>query len=184
MSRCFRLLSCLVLVLSLSACAGYSQYLPRKSSPDVELSALIDKSAARMLRSNSELLKQSPVIAASFVNIDSLTESSTLGRLTSELFASALAREGMLVREVKMRDSLFIEENVGELILSREVQRLSAAHAARSILIGTYAVGQSQVYISVRLVRTSDSFVLGATDLRLPLNANVQALLGGGVQRW
>lgn len=183
MSRCFRLLFCLALAWLLTACVGYSQYLSRKSSPDVELSALIDKAAAKMLRSNPELLKQSPVIAASFVNIDSLMESSTLGRLSSELFASALAREGMLVREVKMRDSLFIEESVGELILSREVQRLSAAHAARSILIGTYAVGQSQVYISVRLVRTGDSFVIGSTDIRLPLNANVQALLGSG-RRW
>lgn len=183
MSR-LRLLLCLLLTFSLSACSTYDLRLPRKSPPDVELSSLVDDATRRMLRDNPLLLKHSPVIAASFVNIDSLTESSTLGRLASELFASALTREGMLVREVKMRDSLFIEENVGELILSREVQRLSAAHAARSILIGTYAVGQSQVYISVRLVRTSDSFVLGATDLRLPLNANVQALLGGGVQRW
>ncbi len=183
MSRCFRLLSCLLLVLSLGGCAQYAHYLPKQTPPDVELSALIDKATRKMLRDNPQVLRHSPVIAASFVNIDSLTESSTLGRLMSELFASSLAREGMLVREVKMRDSLFIEESVGELILSREVQRLSSVHAARSILIGTYAVGQSQVYVSVRLVRTSDSFVLGATDIRLPLNGNVQTLLGSG-RRW
>lgn len=183
MSRCFRLLFCLLLSLSLGACTQYAYYLPKSIPPDVELSALIDKATGKMLRDNPQVFKHSPVIAASFVNIDSLTESSTLGRLMSELFASSLAREGVLVREVKMRDSLFIEENVGELILSRDVQRLSAAHAARSILLGTYAVGQSQVYVSVRLVRTADSFVLAATDLRLPLNGNVQALLGSG-RRW
>ena len=91
----------------------------------------------------------------------------------------ALSRQGMEVREVKMRDSMFIEESVGELILSRQVQRLSAQHNARSILMGTYAQGQDYVYVSARVVRAGDAMVLGSADFRLPLNNNPRSLLEG-----
>ncbi|GAA3898561.1 hypothetical protein GCM10022228_06530 [Halomonas cibimaris] len=118
------------------------------------------------------------MIAATFVDIDDLTRSSTFGRISAELIASALARRGLNVREVKMRDSLFIEEKVGELILSRQVKRLSERYNARSILMGTYAQGQDYVYVSARIVRATDARVLGSADFRLPLDNNARALLG------
>lgn len=180
MSLFYRIFSVFLLAISLSACGTYQSLMPKKPSPDVEMNELVSEATERLLDSNPQLEKYNPLIAASFVNIDALTESSTLGRLLSELFASSMAREGFLVREVKMRDSLFIEENVGELILSRELQRLTSVHSARAILLGTYAIGQTHVYVSVRVVRASDSMVLGVTDLRLPLNGNVVSLLGSG----
>lgn len=126
------------------------------------------------------MTRDCPLIAATFISIDNLSRSSTPGRISSELFASALSRAGMQVREVKMRYSLYIEEDIGELILPREVQRLSLAHSARSILMGTYAEGQNTIYLSVRVVRVSDATVLGSTSLAVPLNNNLRAMLGGG----
>lgn len=140
---------------------------------------LAHDAAEQMITSNPELTRYSPMIAATFVSIDNLSQSSTLGRMSSEIMASALARHGMQVREVKMRDSMFIEESVGELILSRQVQRLSAQHNARSILMGTYAQGQDYVYVSARVVRAGDAMVLGTADFRLPLNNNTRSLLEG-----
>lgn len=180
MSLVFRVFSAFLLLVSLSACSVMQPLLPKKAPPDADMSDLVREATGRMLMDNPQLQQYNPLIAASFVNIDSLTESSTFGRLLSELFASSMTREGFSVREVKMRDSLFIEENVGELILSREVQRLTSVHSARAVLLGTYAVGRTHVYVSVRVVRASDSMVLGVTDLSLPLNANVMSLLGSG----
>ncbi|BBI49717.1 hypothetical protein HORIV_21380 [Vreelandella olivaria] len=68
---------------------------------------------------------------------------------------------------------------MGELILSRQVQRLTAQHNARSILMGTYAQGQDYVYVSARVVRAGDAMVLGSADFRLPLNNNTRSLLEG-----
>jgi TolB-like protein len=147
--------------------------------PEPDLSELAHTAAEQMIASNPELTRYSPMIAATFVSIDNLSQSSTLGRMTSEIMASALSRQGMQVREVKMRDSMFIEESVGELILSRQVQRLSAQHNARSILMGTYAQGQDYVYVSARVVRAGDAMVLGTADFRLPLNNNTRSLLEG-----
>jgi len=165
--------------LLLSGCStfGQSSLLPE---PVPDLSELAHEAAAQMVASNPDITRYSPMIAATFVDIDNLAQSSTFGRISSELMASALSRQGIKVREVKMRDSLFIEEQVGELILSRQVQRLSERYDARSILMGTYAQGQDYVYVSARVVRSTDALVLGTADFRLPLNNNTRTLLGEG----
>lgn len=166
------------LTLGLAGCSTMGGNM-QEAEPEPDLPELAQAAAEQMVASNPDITRYSPMIAATFVSIDNLSQSSTLGRIGSEIMASALGRQGMQVREVKMRDSLFIEENVGELILSRTVQRLSAQHDARSILMGTYAQGQDYVYISARVVRSSDAMVLGSADFKLKLNNNTRSLLEG-----
>ncbi|MFI0471713.1 FlgO family outer membrane protein [Halomonas sp. HMF6819] len=164
-------------VLLLAGCAGMNQRGPTPASPEPDLSELAHEAAARMVASNPDMTRYSPMIAATFVSIDNLTQSSTFGRISSEIMASALAQQGMQVREVKMRDSMFVEENVGELILSRQVQRLGAQSNARSILMGTYAQAQNYIYVSTRVVRAGDAMVLATADFKLPINNNTLSLL-------
>lgn len=177
-----RIVAASITLLALSGCS----LLPGANSTDqapqeeTDLPTLAHAAAERMVASNPDMTRYSPMIAATFVSIDNLSQSSTLGRISSELMASSLARHGMQVREVKMRDSMFIEEEVGELMLSRQVQRLSAQHDARSILMGTYAQGQDYVYISTRVVRAGDAMVLGSADFKLPLNNNTRSMLSAG----
>lgn len=170
----------IVMMLSLAGCAtlgGNSN--ARSPEPKPDLSELAHAAAAQMIASNPDVTRYNPMIAATFVSIDNLSQSSTFGRISSEIMASALAQQGMQVREVKMRDSMFIEESVGELILSRQVQRLSAQHNARSILMGTYAQGQDYLYVSARVVRVGDAMVLGSADFKLALDNNLRSLLEG-----
>ncbi|WP_240513273.1 FlgO family outer membrane protein [Halomonas campaniensis] len=168
-----------ITLLLLAGCSALGNANNTTAEPEPDLSELVHAAAEQMVASNPELTRYSPMIAATFVSIDNLSQSSTLGRMSSEIMASALSRQGMQVREVKMRDSMFIEESVGELILSRQVQRLTAQHNARSILMGTYAQGQDYVYVSARVVRAGDAMVLGSADFRLPLNNNTRSLLEG-----
>ncbi|WP_235976186.1 FlgO family outer membrane protein [Vreelandella sedimenti] len=168
-----------ITLLLLAGCSALGNANNTPAEPEPDLSELVHAAAEQMVASNPELTRYSPMIAATFVSIDNLSQSSTLGRISSEIMASALARQGMQVREVKMRDSMFIEESVGELILSRQVQRLTAQHNAQSILMGTYAQGQDYVYVSARVVRAGDAMVLGSADFRLPLNNNTRSLLEG-----
>ncbi|MGO3700575.1 MULTISPECIES: FlgO family outer membrane protein [Halomonas] len=173
-----RLLLMGLLLLFIAGCATNSaNSKPRPPEPD--LSELAHKAAQQMVAGNPDITRYNPMIAATFVNIDNLTQSSTFGRISSEIMASALAQQGMQVREVKMRHSMFIEEKVGELILSREVQSLSSQYNARSILMGTYAQGQDYLYVSTRVVRSSDAMVLGSADFQVKLDNNMRSLLEG-----
>lgn len=166
----------LMILLSLTGCAS-SSTVNRTQDVDVDIQAVIQQAASDLLKNTHGLAPGKPLIAATFVNVDNLQQTSTLGRMLSETFSSSLTRGGQTVIEVKMRDSLFIQERTGELILSREVRSLSASHDSQAVLLGTYAQGGTHVYVNVRIVRTTDNVVLGSKDLRLPLNRDIRAML-------
>jgi len=168
----------LALVVTLAGCASNdSEGYIATGNATVDMLELVRETSADLLANTRELDPAKPVVAASFVNIDDLSESSTFGRTLSEMFASSLSRAGLTLIEVKMRDSLFIEQQTGELVLSRDIRRLSASHNAQAILLGTYGQGQSTAYVNVRLVRTRDNVVLGASSVQIPLDRNTRAML-------
>ena len=95
-----------------------------------------------------------PVLAASFVNIDNLDQSSTLGRVISEQIASRLAQQGFKIIETKLRQgSIFIQKGKGEFLLSRDLLNLTTNQGAQGVLVGTYAVSEHFIFISARVVR-------------------------------
>ncbi|MCI0511482.1 TolB-like protein [Chromohalobacter marismortui] len=174
--RAWRLLTLASLALMLSGCS----LLPNQqaAAPEPSMLMRVDDAADKLLATSSEQLgNQAPIIATTFVNVDQLDQSSTLGRTLSEMFTSQLVQGGMNVIEVKMRDSLYIEQETGELILSRNVQRLSDNHDAKAVLLGTYAQGENTLFVNARLVRIADRHVLGASSFEVPLDNDIRALL-------
>ena len=119
-----------------------------------------------------------PIMSASFVNINDLTQSSTLGRIVSEQIASRLAQHGFKIVEVKLREeSVFIKEGKGEFLLSREVLSLGETRGAHAVLVGTYAVSKDFIFISARVVRTEDNSVVTGYDYELPNDATTRSML-------
>ena len=119
-----------------------------------------------------------PILVASFVNIDNLIQSSTLGRIISEQISSRLAQHGYKIIEMKLRqESVFIKKNEGEFMLSRDLKDLGIAHDVHAVLVGTYAVSKYLVYVSARVVRTEDSAVLVGHDYELPHDEITASLL-------
>lgn len=149
-----------------------------KVDPVVDVVAELKQAQKPLYASLIEPLDhEQPLLVTSFANIDNLAESSTFGRLTADLVAAGLTDRGYKVIEVKMRDSLFIKQGAGEFMLSRQVQHLSQKHDAQAVLLGTYAIGGSNVYLNVRLVRSTDNIVLSSYDFQLPLNKDIRHML-------
>jgi len=162
--------------LFITACSNTSEYRPPKQ---VNVIAEL-KEARAELHGNliSRLSATKPIIAASFANIDNLSMSSTFGRMAAEVMAAGFTNGGYQVIEVKMRDSLFIKQKAGEFILSRKLQDISKEHDAQAVLLGTYAIGGSNLYISARIVRTRDNVVIASHDFSLPLNRDIKHMIG------
>lgn len=119
-----------------------------------------------------------PILAATFVNVDNLMRSSTLGRIISEQTASRLAQHGFRVIETKLRhDSIFIQKGKGEFLLSREIMELSVERDAYAVLVGTYAVSDYAVLVSARMVRTEDSSVIAGYDYEIIQDKNIRSML-------
>ena len=154
-----------------------SQQTTSVHTAEVDLISEVREASNQLISKSTGLNNRDPLLAATFADIDDLQQSSTFGRTLSEQFTSALTSKGLPVIEVKMRESLFIKERTGELILSRKLNSLVEAHDAQAVLLGTYAIGGNYVYVNVRLVRTSDNIILGSHDFSLPLNRDIKAML-------
>lgn len=169
-------LACVLLLPLLASCA-----LNDVTTLSLRNSLFIDDNylaAERLAQSLTRpLSKELPIVAATFVNIDALTESSTLGRLLSEQVSARLTQLGYSMVELKLRGTVFVKAGQGELMLSREVKDLSQSYNAQAVVIGTYAKAGEQLFLNLKIVRPTDNLVLAAHDYALPLDWNVRSLL-------
>jgi TolB-like protein len=165
---------------SLTGCAGY--YYGENHGPTLGAMArgnLVQASygAADRLLQNTLLDPRQPVLVGTLVNVDRLQESSRFGRIVSEQIAGRMVQRGMRVVELKLRDSVAMRSELGELLLSREVREVSQAHQAQAVLVGTYAVSARQVYVSLKLVLPEGNTVVAAHDYAVALDEDVRGLL-------
>lgn len=126
--------------------------------------------------SGHDLPAQAVIMVATLVNIDTLTESSKLGRTVSEQVQARLTQRGYSVIELKLRGQLFVKKDQGDLLLSREVDEIRKSHQAEAVVVGTYSVAKDFAYINLKLV-DPDGKAIGAQDYTLPLDRNVRSML-------
>lgn len=169
----------LVISLLLSGCAGMSgesRYYTAADSQFIKANYSAAESLAKT--STSPLDKSASIIVATLVNIDILEQSSTLGRTVSEQVATKLANMGYTVIEAKLRGTLFVKSDAGELLLSRELKDISASHKAQAVVVGTYSYAHEYIYLNLKLVGVNNT-ILSGYDYAIPVNPIVKSMLGG-----
>lgn len=162
MRKIVGLLGAIGVSLALTGCAGYLKADPQASDTDL----VIQKSTAAadvLAKSLGEYaLHGSPVLVASFVEIDDLTKSSTFGRAVSEQVAGRLASHGLPVVELKLRNSAYVSKDGGEFLLSRELKDLTQSHKAQLVVVGTYAVSGSSIMVTLKAVDVTSNRIVAA----------------------
>ncbi|MFA5251714.1 MAG: FlgO family outer membrane protein [Phycisphaerae bacterium] len=124
-----------------------------------------------------DMLKTSPLLIASLVNVDNLSESSTFGRMVSEQISSRFKQLGYTTIELKLRTTIFIKEGSGEFMLSRELSDIITKHNSQAVVVGTYAIASDRVYLTVRIVNAADSAILTSYDYNVPMTRDVFKML-------
>jgi TolB-like protein len=164
--------------LLLSGCTGMSatpgNYMAA-DSPFIKANYMAAESLSKPAA--AFLDKSAPIVVATLVNIDHLEQSSTLGRTVSEQVSSKLANLGFTVKEVKLRGTLFVKSNTGELLLSRELKDISASQKAQAVVVGTYSYAGEYVYLNLKLVGVNNT-ILSGYDYAIPVNSTVKNMLG------
>jgi hypothetical protein len=121
-----------------------------------------------------------PIIVATSVDVDDLTESSTFGRLASQLVASRLSQRGYLVRDVTYTQALTVTPETGEMALSREAAKLARDEDAQAVIAGAYAVGGEKIYLNLRMLAAADGRLMSSVDLVIPVNEDTQRMIVTG----
>lgn len=138
-----------------------------------------NRDAIKKLVANLDIksFEDSPVLVATVVNVNDLSQAAPLGRTLSEQYASNLAANGLNVKELKLRGDVFIRKETGELLLSREIKDIARSQQASLVLVGTYSSAATLTFITLKLVRTEDSRIISGYDYALPNDADVNWML-------
>jgi hypothetical protein len=136
---------------------------------------LIDDAVTRF-----DISTAKPIIVATSVNVDDLADSSTFGRLASQLVASRLSQRKYLVRDVTYTQALTVTPETGEMTLSREAAKLARDEDAQAVIAGAYAVGGEKIYLNLRMLAAADGRLISSVDLVIPLNEDTQRMIVTG----
>jgi len=166
----------LLSIVVLASCATGPTFDQAKRSDLIEANYA---GADRLIAANPRrLLNDAPIIVATLVKLDNLSESSNFGRLVSQQVAARFSQLNYPVPELKLRGEIFVRAAQGELLLSRDIQDIVAAHHAQAVVVGTYAVAATYVHVNLELVDAITRQIISAHDYRLPLVPDVRVLLG------
>jgi TolB-like protein len=117
------------------------------------------------------------LIVATMANVDALEKSSTLGRVISEHIGSRLTQNGHSVVELKVRQSIYMKNNEGEFLLTRQIKEVAAAHNAQGVVVGFYAISSRFVQVTLKLIDPESGLVLSAYDYTLPLDKQIKSMV-------
>ncbi|EPR30655.1 hypothetical protein dsat_1377 [Alkalidesulfovibrio alkalitolerans DSM 16529] len=121
--------------------------------------------------------KSGRIVLTTFVDVDNLAETSTLGRLIPEQISARLAQKGYSAVELKtLSPDIAIQNDVGEFALSRQTGEVVKTGLGDAILIGTYAMGAASIAVTVRVIDADDNVVLAGAGYELPLSPDVMTL--------
>jgi hypothetical protein len=119
-----------------------------------------------------------PITVSSITDTQHLDRSSTFGNMVADFARARLAENHMDVSEPRLRSDLLMQADQGEMFLSRDPSKLTVPHPPyAAVLTGTYGIGASHVFVSLKLIRTDNTQVLSAADFVLPRQGDVDSLL-------
>ena len=172
--------SVLALPLMLAACSSTppkeeANYATISSNQFIESNYKAADSLMHQL--SGKLAVDKPLIMATVVNIDALEQTTTLGRLVSEQLSTRLAQGGLNMVEMKLRNSVYLKRNQGELMLTREIGEVATAHNAQAIVVGSYAETSDMVFINIKVIQPNTNFVLAGQDYVLAKEGIVRSML-------
>lgn len=138
---------------------------------------LIYLAVDRLVAGAPSVSPSTPLLVATFTNAQRIENGSPFGNIVADMVRSRLVQRGMSVSEMRLRQSVRMTHDNGELLLSRDRRHLVQPRPYGAVVTGTYAVGTTNVLVSLKLVSATDGRIISAVDFGLPRHADVDAML-------
>ncbi|MBU2571562.1 FlgO family outer membrane protein [Methylotuvimicrobium sp. KM2] len=123
------------------------------------------------------LPRGSLVVVNSLVNVDDMSQSFSFGRIVSDQIASAFHRSGYRVMGMELPTEIFVKNDTGILQLSDETKAGLAEVGAQALLVGTFAPGKKNAYVSLRVVDIDSGYFVATTDYSIAMGPDAKNLL-------
>ncbi len=164
----------LLSALMLSGCSPWYYHNDIEDDDLVEVSYnAVDQ---LLLNLKQPLPKGSLVVINSMVNVDDLGQTLPFGRIVSDQLTSSLHRAGYRVMGMELPTEIFAKNDAGILQIPEKTKdALNAVHAS-AIVIGSYAAGRDNVYVTLRVVDIATQNFIASTDYSIPRGPDAKVL--------
>jgi TolB-like protein len=125
---------------------------------------------------SNRLKNRQRFVITTLADVNQLSESTALGRLISEQITQRFTQRQFDVFDARLHSHLMVSGE-GEFALSRKWREVGRAQKAQYLIAGTYAVGETQVYVTLKMLNFATGKIVAAQAYSLPKDANIQALL-------
>ncbi|MGR9114962.1 MAG: FlgO family outer membrane protein [Gammaproteobacteria bacterium] len=166
-------------VLAMLALAGCSPFYYSSNEPDDEDLVQVSYRAVDdlLLNLKQPLPKGSLVVINSLVNVDDLSQTFSFGRILSDQISSAFHRSGYRIMGMELPTEIFVKNDSGILHLSDETKEALNNVGASALVVGVFAPGKRNAYVSLRVVDIASQNFISTTDLSVPMGPDAKQLL-------
>lgn len=171
------IVSALLALTVLGGCSSYYRY--HSEVKDDDLVEVSYEAVEQLLQNLKQPLpKGNLVVINSLVNVGDLGQSMPFGRIVSDQISSAMHRNGYRVMGMELPTEIFSKNEAGILELPEKTKEALDNVHANALVIGTYAAGRKNVYVSLRVVDIATQNIISTTDYSIPMgpDARVMAL--------
>lgn len=149
--------------------------------PPGDLAVLTYRAVDRLLRATPQLTVAVPLVVSSITDSQRIDQSSSFGTIIADLVKSRLSQEQMTVLEPRLRSSMLLKKDQGEMMLARDSRAIVPGPMYSCVLTGTYAAAGSRVYVALKLISTDDSRIVSAVDFVVWRDSDINRLLAEGM---
>jgi TolB-like protein len=134
--------------------------------------------AEQLERNLSPEMRSRALVVTDFVALNTLNETSQLGRLLAQNLMHEMQLRNWTVTDITFRKNILIDVN-GEFSLSRDVKQLKPPVQTGSIITGTYIDTAEGLILNVRMIQVISGTVVSTAQVKLPADRLIAHLLEG-----
>jgi TolB-like protein len=131
--------------------------------------------ADQLVRNIDNRFRYEPVVVTTFVNLDNMKETSSLGRLIAEDLIHELQVRGWKVFDIRLAKDIVVKPQ-GEFSITRDIRNIRNYYRVNSVITGTYAVTSNSVIVNARIIDVKTGVVVSTGQIVLPIE-DVASLL-------
>ena len=144
-------------------------------TPEGNLNSRVIFLADQLVRNINNKLKYEPVVVTTFVNLDNMKETSSLGRLIAENLIHELQVRGWKVFDIRLAKDIVVKPQ-GEFSITRDIRNIRNYYRVNSVITGTYAITSNSVIVNARIIDVKSGVVVSTGQIVLPIE-DVSSLL-------
>lgn len=180
------LFSLIAAALVLGACETIDDniyYETEKTKFKTVLASSYDAADMLIQRAGTRITRDTPMLIGTVAHIDSLEETTSFGRQISEHLATRMVQKGYRVNEIKLRQSINVQDGVGaperagEFFLSRNINAIGEEQKAAVVVTGTYTPATDHANVSLRMIDVKTGQIIAATDVMMDMSRDAAKML-------